>query len=322
MKKNKTNKQAYDKILKENLEKAIPPLLSRYLGMQIIQNDYLEVALHSTIKREVDYLRKVKTQNGEEFILHLEFQISNEKDMLYRIAEYHGMIQRKYPRLEIRHFVIYLGNNNPTMLRKLEEKQHFRGFELINIKNIEYQEFLSSTVPEEIVLAILANFDENQAPIIIRFIIYRLKEVCKSEAELRKYVEQLNLLSQARKLDDLTNKTINNMPFLIDITENAMYKEAVRKGLEKGMQQGLEKGMQQGLEKGMKQGLKEGLQKGLEQGIEQGRNMVKAYEEEIELQQKQTIERMLERGMDENEIVEILAIDIETVIAIKEDFSK
>lgn len=43
-------------------------------------------------------------------------------------------------------------------------------------------------------------------------LLWRLKQLSHNENDLHKYLDQLNLLSQARKLDSLTAITIKEMP--------------------------------------------------------------------------------------------------------------
>ncbi len=52
MKKQRT--QNYDKILKENLESAVLPLLQRFMGITILESKPINELLHSTMKREAE----------------------------------------------------------------------------------------------------------------------------------------------------------------------------------------------------------------------------------------------------------------------------
>jgi len=47
----------YDKILKENIEEVILPLVGKYLGLDIIKTEKLEAKLQTTIEKETDLLR-------------------------------------------------------------------------------------------------------------------------------------------------------------------------------------------------------------------------------------------------------------------------
>ncbi len=87
---------------------------------------------------------------------------------------------------------------------------------------------IASQIPAEIILAILGNFGNKKPEIIIRAIAQRLKAVSKSDAELKKYVAQLNVLSRLRNLQDLITQTISkNMPITFDIENDSLVKEGI-----------------------------------------------------------------------------------------------
>ena len=221
----------YDKIIKENLESLLIPLLGKYLNIHIVKSEKLDPKLQTTIERETDFIRIVTTIDGERFILHIEFQSHNEAGMIFRIKEYDGIIQRKY-QLEIRHYVIYLGNSRMTMRTQLEDWEIFRGFEVLDVQQLDFDQLIQSQIPEEIVLAILSDFKGKQPEQIIRSIIEKLKKVNKNPAQLRKFISQLQVLSKLRKLDEETTKTVNIMPLIYDVEDHALFKRGLKKGRE------------------------------------------------------------------------------------------
>ncbi len=222
----------YDKILKENIEEIILPLVGKYLGLDIIKTEKLEAKLQTTIEKETDLLRIITTKDGKRRILHLEFQSENEKDMIYRVKEYDGIVQRKY-QLPILHFVVFLGKGRMTMRTQLRDDEVFSEFNVLNISELRFDEMIQSQIPEEIVLAILSDFQGEQPEQIIRSIILKLIESSKSKADLRKFIQQLHVLSKLRKLDIQTTKVANNMPITIDLRDHALYKLGAEEGVEK-----------------------------------------------------------------------------------------
>ncbi len=93
---------------------------------------------------------------------------------------------------------------------------------------------ITSQIPAEVILAILGNFGKNKPETIIRNIAKRLKEVSKSDAELKKYVAQLNVLSRLRNLQHLITQTISkNMPILFDIENDSLVKEGISRAKRK-----------------------------------------------------------------------------------------
>lgn len=91
----------YDKIFKENIEAVIPGLMRKVLGITAVASEELPDDVLHTKERKPDVLKKITDDQGNIFVLHIEFQVSDEADMVYRMAEYFIMLERKY-RLPLR----------------------------------------------------------------------------------------------------------------------------------------------------------------------------------------------------------------------------
>lgn len=222
----------YDKIFKEDAEAIFLPLVERRLGVKIKSFKPYKAKLQTTLEREMDFFYEVETEDGDKFLLHLEFQTEDEHDMVYRKAEYHG-IALSIKKMEIRHIVIYLGINKPTMPTRLPEKEVYRGFDLIDVHSFDYEQFLQSQVPDVIILAVLADYPREKAESILRLIVRQLKVVCQNQSELSKYIKQLVVLARLRKIEDLTIKITEEMPITYDINTDFLYKKGTEKGIEK-----------------------------------------------------------------------------------------
>jgi hypothetical protein len=241
MKKKIVSKQGnvFDKVVKENLDEVFIPFVISNLGIDIalIEIEILPDKLFTTEEREMDLLLKLTDKENKIFLLHVEFQSKADYDMIWRMVEYHGMITRKY-KYEIYHIVIDLDDSNSNIITVLDDKFVFRGFKIIKLHDIDYSKMITSQIPAEIILAVLGNFGDKDPETVIRTIAQRLKIVSKSDAELKKYIAQLNVLSRLRNLQDLTTKTISkNMPITFDIENDSLVKEGVsrvkRRAIEK-----------------------------------------------------------------------------------------
>ncbi|TAG53909.1 MAG: hypothetical protein EAZ29_05130, partial [Runella slithyformis] len=137
---------------------------------------------------------------GSTFILQIEFQVADEPKMVYRMAEYFIMLERKY-NLPVRQFVIFLGINNPKMPTRLDSDRMKFSFLLITLSKLDYHIFLKSNKPEEIVLGILANFEGEKPENALKQIISRIKETTEGELSLNRYFNQLRILAQLRNLE-------------------------------------------------------------------------------------------------------------------------
>lgn len=248
---------AFDKILKENIVQIIPALLAHVTEIEpfsIVKR--LTEKLQTTTEREVDFLAKVKGQSGREFLLHVEFEVISRADIHYRMNEYHGIILRKY-KLPIEHVVVYLGATPYTRRQSLFPDQVFQGYKLLNLKTLPFWELIQSETPEEVLLAILADFDTIPQNEAVRIVVQKLRNMTKDDTSRKKYLNQLSVLSGLRKLDSVLSTEIQKMPLTIDISENVFFKEAIAQGLEQGLKQGLKQGLEEGLEKGLEEGLSE-----------------------------------------------------------------
>ena len=218
----------FDKIIKENIEVLFLTLSEKLLGMKISNPVDLPEKLQTTVEREPDFLKKVDSDDGSKFILHLEFQTNDEPKMVYRMAEYKALLQRKFE-FPVRQFVIYLGTKKPKMRTELTEEERIEGFTLKNVHSLPVDQTLASDIPEEIILSILADYPKADAERVIASIITRLQSVSTNEASLKKSVQQLLVLSRLRKLDNETKKQVRDMPITYDIEQDSLYKEGVMK---------------------------------------------------------------------------------------------
>ena len=228
--------QEYDKIIKENIEAVFLPLAEKYLGIKIKTSRKITPKLQTTLEREADFLRIITTEQQEKFILHIEFQTTDEADMVYRMAEYNAILLRKY-KLPVRQFVIYLGESQPKMRADLSEQEMIKGFQLNNISAYDYRKLLASDIPEEIVLAILSDYGNQQPVEVIAQIMKRLQDISNDEIKLRKYIRQLTILSRLRKLERETLKQAEEMPITYDIKKDYWYREGKQEGRQEGKQE-------------------------------------------------------------------------------------
>jgi hypothetical protein len=84
----------YDKVLKETLKELFDVLSSVVLKLDVKLVEALSQKLQMTLEREPDLVFKVRDRQGEEFIIHIELQSSNDTKMLGRcffIMPYFGI---------------------------------------------------------------------------------------------------------------------------------------------------------------------------------------------------------------------------------------
>lgn len=192
-------------------------------------------------------MQKVITTQGEELIVHLEFQTTDHPKMLERMRFYHALISEKHD-LPIAQFVIYLGQNPSKMRSQVPASRVFNGYNLIEMHELDYHYFLKSDIPEDVILAVLGNFDNEQAHAVLQKIIQRLKELISSKTTLQKYIYQLLTFARLRDFD-ITKEALEIMAITYNIEKDALYQKGLKKGEQKGYEKGEQKGEQKGIQK-------------------------------------------------------------------------
>lgn len=223
-----------DKIIKENFEEIFVPLTKKLLKLEFEQAEEIPDDLQITLETQPDFLKKVKSADNNAYILHIEFQSSNDVEMAERMLLYYSMLYKKY-RLPIYQQIFYLGSRNSKFQTAMEHEFLTFRYNLVDFKTIPYREFLQSDKPEEIILAILGDFEKRKATEIAEQILRKINTLkIRNEIKL-KSVKQLEVLSGLRNLQEIIDILIPKiMPLEYDITKDIRYKQGQEKGLEIG----------------------------------------------------------------------------------------
>jgi predicted transposase YdaD len=229
--------------------------------------------LQTTLEREADFLRKITTPQGEELIIQLEFQTTDEQGMAERMQLYFAMLRQKY-RLPIRQFVIYVGNKPPKMRTQLEPEEVFQGFALLNLGQIDYKQWVASNIPEEVLLAVLGDFQEKGALQVLKQIISKLIKLIDDTGTLQKYIRQLVIFARYRNLIIETEQTLKSMGITYDIEKDTFFQRGVERGRKEGKLEGRKEGKLEGRREGKLEGRKEGKVEGRKEGITEGKTQV------------------------------------------------
>ncbi len=236
-KKDNETGNVFDRIFRENAQDLFIPFVEMELGLKIKSFKALQEKITKTLEREVDFLCKITTESNKEQLLHIEFQTEKDNEMLYRMQEYHALINRKY-KLPIYHIVIYLGTNKSKMISQLEPDSVFTGFKLICVNEIDANRLLTTQVPEIILMALLGRYEKNKIEELLQSILNKLKQLSVPNKIPGRYINQLIMLSRLRNLEEQTSKILNNMPITYDINNDALYLQGIEKGIEEGIEKG------------------------------------------------------------------------------------
>ncbi len=150
--------------------------------------------------------------------------------MLHRLLVYFSLFFEKF-RLPIKQYVIYLGTGNWTAETQLSMPNISFQYEVICLNTIDYELFVNSEQPEEIILAILADFKKQDKSKVIQRIIKNLKDKTKNKKKLEKLIMQLEILSNLRNLQLEITKQLSTMSINYDVTKDLRFLEGKEIGI-------------------------------------------------------------------------------------------
>jgi len=150
------DKKLYDKILKENVDRFSPEFMSKILGLNIIAREDLRESLQHTDEKISDQLSKVTDHTGKTYVLHIEWQSTDDTSMDNRMLAYRVMLRRRY-NLPVKQYVIFLAKPKSNMPYAIDEEHLKFQYHLIALQQYNYKIFLNSPMPEQKLMAIFGN---------------------------------------------------------------------------------------------------------------------------------------------------------------------
>ena len=223
----------YDKILRENIEAALPGLIRNLLDIHAVYTEELPDDIQHTKERKPDVLKKVTDKNGETFVLHIEFQVKGEQEVVFRMAEYYIMLLRRY-KLPVRQYVIYIGAGNPGMTDHISSASMNFKYQLIALSAVDYHLLLRSNNPEEKMLAILADFGGKDPKRVVEDIVNQVIAASKGNFSKLRHLRQLRILAQLRNLASNKLAIMDSVAGFMSDEKDILYRRGELKGIEKG----------------------------------------------------------------------------------------
>lgn len=162
----------YDKILRDNFREPKAALLRQLVPGNITGIRSLVPKLQHTIEREPDTVAEITTEEGRQFIVHIEWQSTNDPAMAARMAMYDLLLAQTY-KLDVLGAVLYLGND-PLKMKDTYSFFDFRyRCKMIDVRQLDPEIFLSSDNAGEVMFAILvgSSDQESKTMIIVGFLL-------------------------------------------------------------------------------------------------------------------------------------------------------
>ena len=225
-----------DRLFKELIAKTLPELLPLKSELTPIPNSTLSPEFAGTFQRHADYLCKAVDSEGNEWVLHFEFQSRRDADMVYRMREYHFYISQEY-NLPVFPIVILASSEGPKMPTKLPKGEVFHEFHLLELSKINLDFFQQSDTPEVVAMGILSDFDGMPPEEVVPKLIDRIVEISPNESELHHHLKQFQIFSRIPKLSKMVTRKLKAMPITMNdfpTAEESFFNEGKEEGLEEG----------------------------------------------------------------------------------------
>jgi len=218
----------YDRIFKENIEALLLPLLKKVLGLNPPKLQPIDAKLQVTQEAEMDNIRRVVHDDPAlDYGLQIEFHISDE-DLRKRNLLHHALFH-SITGLPLRQIVIYGGKSDPRHIIQnhlLTQGLELR-FEVLVLKQIPKELFIHSNVPEEVVLAILCDFEGEQPEQVVRQILQHLHKICRNSNRIKKYQKQLLTLSRLRKMEIIVKNEVEAMTIHYEVETDGLFLQGI-----------------------------------------------------------------------------------------------
>ncbi|WP_316746924.1 hypothetical protein [Pedobacter gandavensis] len=200
----------YDKIFKENMDANLEGIVAQVLSMKITRSEEIADDLQQTKERKPDLLKKVQDENGQVFILHIEYQRQNDQNMAYRMADYCIMLHKKY-KLPVSQHMIYLGKEKLNMPTHIDTANLKFSYDAKAISTIDYKLFLYDEGIEMKLLTILADLSAVEPKVVLTELVMEIKRIAVEELAYGKYINQLKVFAQLRDLEQTLKEVMDEV---------------------------------------------------------------------------------------------------------------
>ncbi len=200
----------YDKIVKENILPSITTLLKKALGVEIAHFEVVFPELTYTVEKDADFILLATDKTGNKKLYHIEFQVKNDTTMLTRMLVYYALLYYHY-QVPVKQVLFFMGNVKPSMSYELPLDRGVYSYDIHNLRDFSYYEFLASNVPEVVLMALLADFHGEKKEDVVTTILEKLRSITRSDLALMRYVKQAQMLGQLRSLRSIITNLSKNM---------------------------------------------------------------------------------------------------------------
>ncbi len=235
--------QRYDTTLKTLFQAPPQQLLRLLVGGQA--REMLTVEYPTVRMRRPDLV--VRLTDGR--LYHLELQSDNDAAMPWRMLEYYGLLYQRYGQQPLQH-VLYVGERPMTLVAQIDHATLLFEYEAIDVRTLDGQPLLHSTVLEDNILALLCRGGATRAT--VQYILARIANL--SGTAQTEALTTLLILAGLRHLQPLVREETQQMAIILDIENNPFLRDIFEEGRQEGHQEGHQEGRQECRQEGQIEG--------------------------------------------------------------------
>ena len=222
-----------DLISKQLLRQLIVDFGNQLFGLNIIEAELLSSEQPRVEERRADLVARVKNSQGKSYILHVELQNDNHKDMPLRMLRYYSDLALEHEGEEIEQHLLYIGKAPLAMPYHVQARKWRYCYNIMDMRRLDGEHFLRSGNPDALVLAILCDIGGEPEPVVAH-IVEELRRLHGDQLDsLRNSLLKLENLARNRNLQNLVKEKYK---MIVDIEELASYQEGVERGQLQGQQ--------------------------------------------------------------------------------------
>jgi predicted transposase YdaD len=219
--------QRYDTTLKTLFQAPPQQLLRLLVGGQA--REMLTVEYPTVRMRRPDLV--VRLTDGR--LYHLELQSDNDAAMPWRMLEYYGLLYQRYGQQPLQH-VLYVGERPMTLVAQIDHATLLFEYGAIDVRTLDGQPLLHSTVLEDNILALLCRGGATRAT--VQYILARIANL--SGTAQTEALTTLLILAGLRHLQPLVREETQQMAIILDIENNPFLRDIFEEGRQEGHQEG------------------------------------------------------------------------------------
>ena len=223
-----------DLISKQLLQRLLIGFGNRLFGLNIVEAELLSNEQARIESRRADLVARVKNNQGESYILHVEVQNDNQKNMPLRMLRYYSDIALAHLDEKIVQYLLYIGKASLSMSDRVYGYNLRYRYKVLDMRDQDSEHFLNSDNPDALVLAILCDPKNLEPNALVAHIIKELRRLHGDKLDnLRDSLKMLDVLSGNRGLQDVVEETIN---MYIDEEKLGIYQAVKKKSEARGVE--------------------------------------------------------------------------------------